>query len=209
MVEAEVMEAHIGAYVANMHLPLEYVEAIVGELRQRYQPNDNSEEIHKTKRAIDRWRRLFVTGDIDETRYKREAAPHRRRLENLEKQTGPQEVEEAMRYIRSMGSLFSASERGIQREFIREVFDEIFVEGPQIISITLKPGYAPFFEIDRAERFGSDVGVVWLPDEVPGLEPLKTLRSADLSPQAIGYWRLLSSAHDRIVQVCRRATSFG
>jgi len=53
-----------------------------------------------------------------------------------------------------MGNLCNESPRSLQREFVREVFQRIGVEGPHVSAITPKPQYAPFFILDRRERFG-------------------------------------------------------
>lgn len=55
---------------------------------------------------------------------------------------------------------FAATQGG---EFVREVFDRITLEGPQVKALTPKTLYAPLFVLDRQERFsGVMVGVEWL-----------------------------------------------
>ncbi|HXG36455.1 MAG TPA: hypothetical protein VNL15_05755, partial [Dehalococcoidia bacterium] len=71
----------------------------------------------------------------------------------------PQEVldvERAVNCLRDMGSLWAQSPRRQQREFVREVFERMVVEGPELASITPKPLYAPLFVLDRRERFDGD-----------------------------------------------------
>jgi len=61
-------------------------------------------------------------------------------------------------YLRRVGELWTASTRQLQREFVREVFQEIEVRGREIVTITPRPTYAPLFVLDRRERFG-ELGV--------------------------------------------------
>jgi len=42
----------------------------------------------------------------------------------------------------------------MQREFVREVFQEIEVRGKEIVTITPRAAYASLFVLDRRERFG-------------------------------------------------------
>jgi len=43
-----------------------------------------------------------------------------------------------------------------ERGFVREVFERMVVEGPELASITPKALYSPLFVLDRRERFGGD-----------------------------------------------------
>lgn len=155
MVRAEVLEAQIAAYVGGMRLPPEYLGEVVAELRRRQQsaPADPS-EVEGLGREVERWRRLFVLGEIDEERYRREASPLRRRLAELQRPREVLDVEQAVKYLRDVGSLWAQSPRRLQKEFVREVFQRIVVEGPEVAAITPQPLYAPLFVLDRRERFG-------------------------------------------------------
>ena len=77
-------------------------------------------------------------------------------------------MEKAVQYLRDVGSLWAQSPRHLQREFVREVFERIMVEGKEIAEICPKPLYAPLFALDRRERFGGDF-CRWAPRA--GLEP--------------------------------------
>ena len=150
MVQAELLEAQLAAYVEEMRA------------RQRRVEPDPS-EADRLRRAMERWRRLFVLGEIDEAEYKREVGPVRQRLAQLERPQEVLDVERAVQYLRDAGSLWSKSPRQLQRAFVREVFTSVVVKGPQLAAITPKPSYAPLFRLDRRERFYGQVGVVWLP----------------------------------------------
>ena len=67
-----------------------------------------------------------------------------------------------MSYLRDVGSLWAESPRSLQREFVREVFQRIVVEGKEIASLTPQPLYAPLFVIDRREWFDGEF-CSWLP----------------------------------------------
>lgn len=172
MVRAELFEAQLAAYVGDMQVPPEYLGEVVAELKRRKQnrTGDPEEESGTIERQIDRWRRLFVLGEIDEERYRKEAAPLRRRQAELQPSEAL-DVEKAAQYLRDVGSLWAGSERLLQREFVREVFERMEVNGAQLTAITPKPSYAPLFALDRAERFGGEMGLVWVPGHLPG-EPV-------------------------------------
>lgn len=55
----------IAAYVGGIRLPSEYLGEVVAELRRRRTDSDCSEVV-TLKTEIERWRRLFVLGEIDE-----------------------------------------------------------------------------------------------------------------------------------------------
>jgi len=68
-------------------------------------------------------------GEIDERTYRREAAPLRKRLAEMERPAEVLDVERAVYYLRDVGKLWVESPRGSQREFVREVFDRITLRG--------------------------------------------------------------------------------
>ena len=94
------------------------------------------DEVVRLKRELERWRRLFVLGDIDEERFRKETGHLRTRLGELERPREVVHVETAAAYLRDVGGLWAASPRKLQREFVREVFQRIEVQGPQVLSIT-------------------------------------------------------------------------
>lgn len=163
MILADMVEDQVGAYVEGMKLPLEYVQAVIQELRDTEDPKDHREEQAELEAKIDAWRRLFVIDDIDERRYRQETAPLRQRLTAIAAAAPTTDIERAMYHITRAGSLWRQSERQEQRDFVLRVFERIVVEGAQVTEIKPKPAYAPLFAIDRAERFGNEMGVIWLP----------------------------------------------
>ena len=156
MVRAEPLEAQLAAYVGGMRLPAEYLGEVVAELRRRRAHAPSDDEVDSLKRQLERWKRLYVLGEIDEKRYRGEAAPLRRRLAELERPREILDVERAVAYLRDVGKLWAESPRPLQREFVREVIQRIVVEGPEIVAITPTPMYTPLFVMDRRERFGGD-----------------------------------------------------
>lgn len=155
MVRTPVLETQIAEYVGGMRLPPEYLGEVVAELRSRHQHRDDRpDELLSLQRQQERWRELFVMGEIDATRLKTETAPIKKRLSEIDRPQEVLDVEIAVSYLRDVGSLWAESPRSLQREFVREVFQRIGVEGKQITTITPKPQYAPLFVLDRRERFG-------------------------------------------------------
>jgi site-specific DNA recombinase len=174
MVRAELLEDQVAAYVGGMRLSVEYLGEVVAELRSRRRPSEDKDEASRLKRELERWHRLFVLGEIDEARLKAETAPLKRALAEMERPQEVLDVERAVNLLRNMGRLWAESPRHLQREFTREVFGRIVVEGPQVTAITPKPAYAPLFLLDRRERFDGKLeklGVVWLPEQDSNLQP--------------------------------------
>ena len=112
-----------------------------------------------------------MLGEIDEKHYQREARPLRRRLAEIDHPREVLDVEQAVNYLRDVGALWAESPRLLQREFVREVFRRMEVRGTQLTAITPKPLYAPLFMLDRRERFGGNLGLVWLPGQDSNLQP--------------------------------------
>ena len=154
MVRTPVLETQIAEYVGGMRLPPEYLGEVVAELRSRQPRNDAAEERISLQRQKERWRKLYIMGEIDDARLKTETAPIKKRLAEIERPQEVLDVEAAVSYLRDVGSLWAEGPRNLQREFVREVFQRIGVEGKQITTITPKPQYAPLFVLDRRERFG-------------------------------------------------------
>ena len=171
MMRAEVLEAQIAAYVGDMRLPPEFLEAVVAEIRRRRSRIAPIEDVGRLEREIERWRRLFVMDEIDEARYRHETAPLRRRMAAIESPQEVLDVEKAISYLCDVGKLWAASPRGLQREFVQEVFQCVTVDGPQVATITPRDVYEPMFVLDRQRRFGGEFslinggGVDWLPGQ--------------------------------------------
>lgn len=173
MVQADLLEAQIGAYVTSMRLPPEYLGEVVAELRRRGEGcKDHDAETRQLQREVERWRKLYVMGDIDQQRFKKETAPLKQRLGRIDRPREVLDVERAVAYLRDVGSLWESSPSKMQRAFIREVFARIVVRGDQVEAITPKPLYEPLFVLDRRERFGNEGGVVWLPGQDSNLQPI-------------------------------------
>ena len=155
MIRAEILEAQVGDYVGGMRLPPEYLGEVVAELRRR-QRTDHADQgqAESLRRELERWHRLFVLGEIDEVRLRQETSPIKRSLAEMERPREVLDVEQAVNYLRDVGSLWAESPHDLQREFVREVFQRIVIEGREVVSITPRTLYAPLFVIDRRERFG-------------------------------------------------------
>ncbi|HLE03574.1 MAG TPA: recombinase family protein, partial [Anaerolineales bacterium] len=157
MVQANVFEDQIAAYVGGMRLPPEYLGAIMEELRLRHRSvSVDSSRVEQARQTLDRWRRLFALGEIDEETLVREAAPLKASLAEVDEPREALDVEEAMGYLRRVGELWAESPRAQQRAFVREVFERVVVKDREVTSITPREVYAPLFVLDRRERFGDD-----------------------------------------------------
>lgn len=166
MVQAGLLEGQIAAYVGGMRLPAHYLGEVVAELRSRQRATaDARKEASSLQGQLERWRRLFTLGEIDEERLRRESAALRQRLAEIDRPHEVLDIERAVNYLRDVGKLWAESARQLQRAFVREVFQRIVVDGPQVASITPKELYAPLFILDRRERFG---GVSVLKNHLPG-----------------------------------------
>jgi hypothetical protein len=181
MIQAQLLEAQIAAYVGGMRLPDHYLGEVVAELRSRQRAAPDASQADGLRRELERWRRLFTLGEIDERRYRQESAFLRQRLAEIDRPREVLDVERADSYLREVGKLWADSPRQLQRAFVREVFERIVVEGPQVASIMPKDLYAPLFVLDRRERFG---GVMALTGHLPG-EPVHQDRrgSTHTTPQ--------------------------
>jgi hypothetical protein len=58
---------------------------------------------HQPKRELERWHRLFVLGEIDEQRLKRETTPLKKTLAAVERPQEVLDVEHAVAYVRDNG----------------------------------------------------------------------------------------------------------
>lgn len=139
----------------------EILGAVVQELRRRQEkPAHDPAAVVRAERQMERWKRLFVIGDIDEARYREEVAPLREQASEMEPPVETVGAERALQHLRSVGALWSESPRDQQRAFVREVFESMELRGPQLTAITPRAQYAPFFVFDRLERFGGEMGSV-------------------------------------------------
>ncbi len=173
MVSAEILEAQVAAYIETIQFPPSFVSDVVAELRQRTRPSeDEATERRRTERELDRLKKLFRWGDIDEKEYSRETAPLKRRLAELDRPQIVLDVERAAEALRHMGRSWRSADRSARRGFVSEVFERIVVRDDQIVELAPKPVYATLFALDRRERFNGDGGVIWLPGQDSNLQPI-------------------------------------
>lgn len=171
MVRTHVVEDQVAAYIGGMKLPPEYLGEVVADLRRRRERPSDPKEAAALRQQLERWKRLFALGEVDEAQLKAEIKPLKARLAELDRPNEVLDVETAVGLLRRMGTLWTQSPRTLQREFIREVFDRLVVAGQEVSTITPRPTYAPLFVLDRRERFGQEgpeypVVVNWLPGQV-------------------------------------------
>ena len=176
MIRADIVEAQVAEYVGHMQLPPDALGTVVQELRRRQERADRDPaQADRVERQMERWRRLFVMGEIDEARYREEIRPLRKLLAELACPVETVDAEQALLYLRDVGTLWATSSPTQQRTFVREVFERMELRGPQLTAITPQPQYVPFFVLDRQERFGGEMGVVggavWLPGQDSNLQP--------------------------------------
>lgn len=159
MVQAGLVESQVGAYLEGFQTPDDDgVEMVMQRLRQLYEPTVHlDDETKRIEGQLARQRRLFVIGDVDELSYRRDTAPLRQRLSELQGRRQILDVERAMYHMRNISQLWEQSDRKVQREFVTEVFDRIVIDGAQITELQPKAVYAPFFVLDRAARFGGEM----------------------------------------------------
>ncbi|MCH8921167.1 MAG: hypothetical protein IIA23_10765, partial [Chloroflexi bacterium] len=85
MVRAHILEDQVASYIGGMRLPPEYLGEVVAELRRRRKDTGPDPGLaERLRREIDRWHRLFVLGEVDVQRLKRETAPLKRTLAEIE-----------------------------------------------------------------------------------------------------------------------------
>jgi len=170
MVQAELLERQIAAYLKGIQLPKKAIEQITSQYvaRQNWEPD----EVRTLRKELERWRRLYVAEEIDDARYKRETEPLRRALEVVEHPANGTNVQELAAYLQTFGHLFAKSAPQEQRRFIQEVFDELVVDGEQLMSLRPRRQYADLFVADRHERFNGEMCVIWLPGQDSNLQPI-------------------------------------
>lgn len=157
MVPAELVESQVAAYLSGMALPREYVDAVMQELKDRHSNPDADAEAVKLRGQVERFRMLFVMGEIDEDRFRREAAPLKQEIDRLEGAAVALDTERALQLLTDVGRTWAMGERRTQRDMVTKIFDRIVVDGAQVKEIAPKASYLPLFKIDRQQRFGGVV----------------------------------------------------
>ena len=154
-VRAEVIEAQVAAYIAGMALPEHEIQRVLTELEHRSRQQSPAKAVQDLERQIERWRRLFVMGDVEELAYRREVQPLRQRLALLNAEsTGSIDLRWATRRLQDIGSVYSANTLEPRRLFVHEVFARMTVKDGQLACVTPRPVFSPLFIVDRRLRFG-------------------------------------------------------
>ena len=170
MVPAELLERQLAAYVSTMELGDSVADDVVRHLRAGEAREPDAARALRSE--IQRWHRLFVIEDIDEDELRRRVDPLKRQLELVEQPDEKIDHRQARSLLREIGPLFLESDMNVQRKFVREVFEELIVDGEQLAALRPRDGYQGLFEADRQIRFGGQTGVViWLPGQDSNLQP--------------------------------------
>jgi site-specific DNA recombinase len=165
MVRSDVIEAQLVEYLRDMRFPPDYLGEVVAWLRQHVAAPQDAEAAHRIQRELERWKRLYVTGEIDEPEYRRETAPLRRQLASVQRPVEVLDVEEAVLLLRRLGELWPYWRQDQQREFVHRVFERLVIRDDRLVVIQPRLAFAPLFLVDRRERFGGEF-VFWLPEQV-------------------------------------------
>ena len=172
MVSADSLEVQLGRYVSAMELKPDVISATLAELQRRVR-SPSADTTGQIIGEIERWRRLFVLGEIDEARYRREVAPLQRVLKVETVLTPRVDLEGAAAYLRDVGSLFLECSREMRRTFAHTVFERLLVDGKQLAEITPRPEFHAAFLADRKARFDGNLACVeWLPGQDSNLQPI-------------------------------------
>ena len=158
MVRADLLEGQVGAYVATMHIPDDFIAATLAATRDLLTPPPGDRA--KLRRELDNLIRLQREGYLEWDQFRREAAPLRRQLQQSVQQSAELDVERAASMIRDQGGQWRAMTIGEQRDYVIELFDTITIEGTQIAALEPKDPYQSWFTADREARFGSVCRVV-------------------------------------------------
>ena len=106
---AEVLEAQLAAYMTGFTLSGDYVEVLVREYDRQRRRGDLEIRRERIVRELERWRRLFVLGDIEEGRYLSATKPLRTELRSLGVPQERVHLEQAGTYLREFGTLYLRS----------------------------------------------------------------------------------------------------
>ncbi len=153
-VRADHVEAVLAWYVAGMQLPAAAIDAVIAERRRELEASAPVVDVARIEAQMERWRRLFVAGDVDEVRYRREVAPLRAQLDRSRRPAVTLDVEWARSRLQQVGSMFTTKPEDEQRRFVHEVFSRLVVHQGELTCIEPKAAYVPLFVVDRRLRFG-------------------------------------------------------
>jgi len=147
-------------------LPPDYIQRVLAAYADRCRDEDGEAARRRRLEAeMERWRRLYVLGDIDEARYLAEARPLKVEIAALAVPRVAADLERAAAYLMDIGALFAKASLELKRRFLVEVVEDVGIEGLWVRHLKPRPQYATLFALDRAERFGGG-RCYWLPGQV-------------------------------------------
>ena len=180
MVRAEILEEQVADYLSGMILPQDAMDGILARAQKAWDDQYDTEEAARLRRELERWRRLFVLGEIDEGRLKRETASLNKRLSEVDRPREVLDVEIALGFLRALGSAWKLADTGLKRKWVQAFYARVVVDGPQVVAVQPKSLYAPLFILDRQERFGGVVEM--LKPSSPRSQPSLTAPTGRVAP---------------------------
>ena len=138
--DADPIEAEIGAYLARLRLPADWraqVLALVGAA-------DDSAQREQERRALmaqlERTRRLFQLGDIDEAHYMGERAKLQERIDAL-RPVRHNDLEQAAVLLQNFAAIWDGATLAEREEQAHGLLRRVYVKGGKIVAIEPKPEY--------------------------------------------------------------------
>lgn len=167
--------------ISHMHLTGEWKAAVQKVLRQERATEGDERQSESIKRALENLRKQHLWGDLVDDEYRRERAALERQLRSIYPPLrSPQlpNLERAAQLLTDLPGLWLHP--GVSHEqrenLIREVFNEITIDGTRFMTIKPRPVYVPLFATMLLE---SNV-------DYCGREPTRSPNNQHLFPSDIG-----------------------
>lgn len=131
---AEVLEGQIEELFQHMKLPDDWKERITFDNK----PDPNEKERKRLEKKLERARKLFLLGDLDETEYRELRDEIEGRLNTITPQRKP-DLEAAARMLDNMPRLWQKATADEKRTLMQHLFKRLYYEDGRIISAEATP----------------------------------------------------------------------
>jgi len=147
-VRAQEAEDALAAYLSTLRLPDEWREKVMANLHSRFQAGNSEQDKIRLQQQMERYRTLFVLGDITEEEYKSRRQELKRQLDALTPPAMP-DLEQAAQLLDNIGNIWQRANDDERHKLLHAMLEAVYLDseaGP-VVGIVPKPDLAPLFSV--------------------------------------------------------------
>lgn len=178
-VRAEEAERALGDFLAGLTLPRDWQERVLAIIQEQAgNPQEVARERARLKGQLDRLKRLFVLGDLEEAEYRLERDRLRAQLDALTPPVMP-DLKKAAELLQDFRAIWGAATPRERKQIVHTLLEAVYLDAEQgpVVAIQPRPEYEALFRLAGGQEPGGFPGPSMSHTEPSPVGPAKSKMS--------------------------------